>query len=142
MKASVILSIFCILALSACSYGHGIRRVLTFESPVKDISCIAKSLSRQGLERPWGDDDGSYEIELEPGYTMSVGFSRARYRDGDNLRTSQNKISHFINFGSPPAKCSLVNKARKPMKTVEAIVLADCGWEPIDTEVNKRCTRF
>ena len=139
MKLRLLLAIPLILALRACSYGHGVDRMLTFDNDIKDFSCITTALENLGYDIVEDTHYGAsyYSDEIK----RSASFWYTYIDAGHNGGPDRKKITHSIGFGSTPESCSDVKSAGEFITQVEVKVLASCKLEPINTEEEIRCDK-
>lgn len=137
-----------VMALAACSYGHGVSRVLKFDKDVSDLSCLINQLERFGYQVHSGNNVSienssvSYEplsFGTYPRVSMQIGL--AQYSNGDGTdRTDSYSLSHQAGFGSGPVKCNIVKPVAKLLVDVEETVFAACNLKPLKVAEQKiRC---
>jgi len=137
VKIRLLSAIAILFSLNACSYGHGVYRILSFEDDITDFSCISAALKDMGYETNWGSQN--WVAYRSDNVGLSANFGYSKFQKGDDLEMQKNKITHSVNFGSPPASCSSVKSAAELISRIEIKVLAACNLEPINTEEKIHC---
>ena len=136
------------VALAACSYGHGVSRVLKFDKDVSDLTCLINQLERFGYQVHNGNSVSienrnlSYEpltFDTSPRVSMHIGLTQYSNDDG-TYETDPYTLSHNAYFGSGPVKCNIVKPVAKLLVDVEETVFAACNLIPLKAPEQKiRC---
>lgn len=137
MKIRLLSAIVILFSLSACSYGHGVYRILSFEDDIANFSCISAALKDMGYKTNWGSQNWVTYHSDNLGLSATFGYSK--FQKGDDLEMQKNKITHSVRFGSAPASCSSVKSAAELISRIELKVLVACNLDPIDTEEKIHC---
>lgn len=122
------------ITLVACSYGHGVIRILTFDRDVSDLSCLRNQLEELGYQVIEDNGSISYQpksTDTYPSPILSISTEKISNGDGTN-KTNIHTLVHSASFGSGPAKCDIVNAAAKNLKDTEDKILSACDLTPIE----------
>lgn len=137
--------VFCMLpaiTLAACSYGHGVIRVLTFDQDVGDLSCLENQLEKHGYRVLEDIDSISYQPQSTNTYPSPLlSLKPRKISNGDGAyELNAYALEHRASFGSGPAKCNIVNAAAKNLKDIEDKILTACDLTPVKKpEEHVRC---
>ena len=102
---------------AACSYSHGVKRVLTLENEINDLTCISSALENMGFEtRMRNKINMDYVATTKP---KTEGFSI--------VITAPNTLTHRRDYGSAPQSCKTVKPFAKLMEKNEVKFLEVCG---------------
>jgi hypothetical protein len=114
--------------LAACSYGHGVIRILTFDRDVSDLICLKNQLEDLGYRVIKDNESISYQPQSTGAYPSPIlSISHGKVSNGDGTyELNTYTLEHRASFGSGPTKCNIVNSAAKNLKDIENQILTAC----------------
>lgn len=124
--------------LYGCSYDHGVRRILDFETEVTDFICISKALQNLGYQIESYQGGVSYYSNKVP---VSGGFNYLQ-NNGEGLpRYKKRKLEHRVGLGSGPISCDVAKRTSVEMSKIESTVFGACGLLTLNIEERLDCSR-